>query len=64
MKKNKQEVTSLNEGIFDDLYLEQLEKRLETNPFLSNGMWASAPEQEALEGFTLCDRFNINCLIY
>lgn len=41
----KEEMKSLNDDLFDDLYLEKLEERLETDPFLVNGLWNDAPLQ-------------------
>jgi len=38
MKKQNDELVSLNENLYDEFYLEELESRLETDPFTVGGL--------------------------
>lgn len=64
MKEESEEMKSLNNELFDDLYLEKLEERLETDPFMVSGLWNNAPELQSTDCFCnpICEGFD--CLIY
>lgn len=59
------EMKSLNDNLFDDLYLEKLEERLETDPFLLNGLWSDAPDSD-MAGDCFCNPIceDFSCFIY
>lgn len=64
MKTENEEMNSLNNDLFDDLYLEKLEERLETDPFMLNGLWNEAPDMQSTGCFCdpICEGFD--CGIY
>lgn len=63
-EKKNEEMESLNEELFDDIYLERLEERLETDPFLLNGIWDEMPDIDTMDCFCnpICEGFS--CGIY
>lgn len=63
MRKENEEMTSLNNELFDEMYIEKLEKRLETDPFLLNGVWGDAPSVEVASCFCnpICE---LTCAVY
>lgn len=64
MENEKNEMESLNDSLFDDIYLEKLEERLETDPFIVDGLWNEAPDVDTTECFCdpICEGFS--CTIY
>lgn len=38
MLKNRQEIISLNDNLFSEMFLQELENRLETDPLMPNGL--------------------------
>lgn len=64
-RRNSKELKSLNENLYDEFYVQKLEKRLETDPLLLNGFFGSVNNHPISEnGFCspICGEFN--CLIY
>lgn len=63
--RSSKELNSLNENLYDEFYVQRLEKRLETDPLLLNGFFGSVDDQAMTgDGFCspICSEFS--CLIY
>ena len=54
-KKGVDGITSVNSGLFDGLYLKELEERLETDPLMADGLLNLVSTNE-LELNTFCDK--------
>lgn len=61
--EEKDEFQSLNEDIFDNLYFEKLENRLETDPLMLSGLLSDAPDEGLCDDFCspICE---LNCILY
>jgi hypothetical protein len=56
-KKNEKEMISLNEGLYNDFFVLELEQRLETDPLMVGGILEWGQEADLLAA----DCFTFNC---
>jgi hypothetical protein len=64
MFMKKSELISLNEGLYTDFFVQELEQRLETDPFFVGGFIDSLPAEDVLESSDWCVYCELNCTIY
>jgi hypothetical protein len=58
-KKNEKEMISLNEGLYNDFFVLELEQRLETDPLMVSGIleWEQEADLLATDCFTFSCEF-------
>lgn len=61
---NKNEMKSLNNEWYDDLHVEELEKRLETDPILLDGLFGASESGDFSQDDVCAPICELNCVIY